>query len=75
MPERIEPVSTESGSGLADAPRRSRRQGATSTKKKKKSKAKGYNIIAGDALLEGTIRSFSDEVWKKVPEQLERVVS
>ena len=33
-----------------------------------------YNIIAGDALLEGTIRSFSDEVWKKVPEQLERVV-
>ena len=33
-----------------------------------------YNIIAGDALLEGTIRSFSDEVWKKVPKQLERVV-
>ena len=33
-----------------------------------------YNIIAGDALLEGTIRSFSDEVWKKVPEQVERVV-
>ena len=41
MPERVEPVSTESSSGLADAPRRSRRQGATSTKKKKKSKAKG----------------------------------
>ena len=39
MPERVEPVSTESSSGLADAPRRSRRQGATSTKKK--SKAKG----------------------------------
>ena len=33
-----------------------------------------HNIIAGEALLEGTIRSFSDEVWKKVPEQLERVV-
>ena len=33
-----------------------------------------YNIIAGEALLEGTIRSFSDEVWKKVPEQIERVV-
>ena len=33
-----------------------------------------YNIIAGDALLEGTIRSFSDEVWKKVPKQIERVV-
>ena len=32
------------------------------------------NIIAGDAFLEGTIRSFSDEVWKKVPEQIERVV-
>ena len=31
---RVEPVSTESSSGLADAPRRSRRQGATSTKKK-----------------------------------------
>lgn len=41
MPERVEPVSTESSSGLADAPRRSRRQGATPTKKKKKSKAKG----------------------------------
>jgi len=41
MPERVEPVSTESRSGLADAPRRSRRQGATPTKKKKKSKAKG----------------------------------
>lgn len=41
MPERVEPVSTKSSSGLADAPRRSRRQGATSTKKKKKSKAKG----------------------------------
>ena len=41
MPERVEPISTESSSGLADAPRRSRRQGATSTKKKKKSKAKG----------------------------------
>lgn len=41
MPERVEPVSTESSSGLADAPRRSRRQGATSTKKKNKSKAKG----------------------------------
>ena len=33
-----------------------------------------HNIIAGEALLEGTIRSFSDEVWKKVPEQIERVV-
>ena len=33
-----------------------------------------HNIIAGEALLEGTIRSFSDEVWKKVPEQLERVI-
>ncbi len=31
----------ESADRLADAPRRSRRQGATSTKKKKKSKAKG----------------------------------
>lgn len=41
MPERVEPVSTESGSGLAAVPRRSRRQGATLTKKKKKSKAKG----------------------------------
>lgn len=41
MPERVEPVSTEASSGLADAPRRSRRQGATPTKKKKKSKAKG----------------------------------
>ena len=41
MPERVEPVSTESSSGLADAPRRSRRQDATSTKKKTKSKAKG----------------------------------
>ena len=39
MPERVEPVSTESGSGLADAPRRSRRQGAKPAKKK--SKAKG----------------------------------
>lgn len=44
MPERVEPVSTESSSGLADAPRRSRRQGATSTKKKKKSKAKGFLV-------------------------------
>ena len=42
MPERVEPVSTDSSSGLADAPRRSRRQGATPTKKKKKSKAKGF---------------------------------
>ena len=33
-----------------------------------------HNIIAGEALLEGTIRSFSDEVWKKIPEQIERVV-
>lgn len=33
-----------------------------------------YNIIAGEATLEGTIRSFSDNVWKLVPEQLERVV-
>lgn len=33
------------------------------------------NIIAGEALLEGTIRSFSDNVWKAVPEQLERVVN
>ena len=33
-----------------------------------------HTIIAGEALLEGTIRSFSDEVWKKVPEQIERVV-
>ena len=41
MPERVEPISTESGSGLADAPRRSRRQGAKPAKKKKKSKAKG----------------------------------
>lgn len=40
MPERVEPVSTESSSGLADAPRRSRRQGATSTKKKKNQKLK-----------------------------------
>ena len=39
MPERVEPVSTESGNGLADAPRRSRRQGAKPAKKK--SKAKG----------------------------------
>ena len=39
MPERVEPVSTESSSGLADAPRRSRRQGAKPAKKK--SKAKG----------------------------------
>ena len=39
MPERVEPVSTESGSGLADAPRRSRRQGVKPAKKK--SKAKG----------------------------------
>ena len=41
MPERVEPVSTESSSGLADAPRRCGRQGETSTKKKKTSKAKG----------------------------------
>lgn len=34
-----------------------------------------YNIIAGEAILEGTIRSFSDNVWKLVPEQLERVVN
>ncbi|MEJ6459576.1 amidohydrolase [Fusobacterium polymorphum] len=33
-----------------------------------------HNIIAGEALLEGTIRSFSDEVWKKIPEQIERVI-
>lgn len=33
-----------------------------------------HNIIAGEALLEGTIRSFSDEVWKKVPDQIERVI-
>lgn len=39
MPERVEPISTESSSGLADAPRRSRRQGAKPAKKK--SKAKG----------------------------------
>lgn len=33
------------------------------------------NIIAGEAILEGTIRSFSDDVWKAIPEQLERVVN
>ncbi|MBQ3437261.1 MAG: amidohydrolase [Fusobacterium sp.] len=33
-----------------------------------------YNIIAGEASLDGTIRSFNKETWAKVPEQLERVV-
>lgn len=33
------------------------------------------NIIAGEAILEGTMRSFSDNVWKAIPEQFERVVN
>lgn len=33
------------------------------------------NIIAGEAVLEGTMRSFSDNVWKAIPEQFERVVN
>lgn len=32
------------------------------------------NVIAGEALLQGTARSFSNEVWEKIPEQIERVV-
>ena len=36
MPERVEPVSTESSSGLADAPRRSRRQVQHQLRKKEK---------------------------------------
>ena len=39
--ENVVPAPVEKVDNLADAPRRSRRQGATSTKKKKKSKAKG----------------------------------
>lgn len=34
-----------------------------------------FNVIAGEAVLEGTARSFSKEVWEKIPEQLERVVN
>lgn len=33
-----------------------------------------YNIIAGDAVLEGTARSFNKDVWAQIPEQVERVV-
>ena len=33
-----------------------------------------FNVIAGEAVLEGTSRSFSDEVWKSIPEKLERVI-
>ncbi len=32
------------------------------------------NIIAGEAYLEGTVRSFSEGVWKAIPEKFERVV-
>ncbi|MDD7391764.1 MAG: M20 family metallopeptidase [Fusobacterium gastrosuis] len=34
-----------------------------------------FNVIAGEAVLEGTARSFSKEVWEKIPEQLERVIN
>ncbi len=32
------------------------------------------NVIAGEAFLEGTARSFSKEVWEKIPDMMKRVV-
>lgn len=33
-----------------------------------------FNVIAGEAIMEGTARSFSDNVWKGIPAQMERVI-
>lgn len=33
-----------------------------------------FNVIAGKAILEGTARSFSDSIWKGIPEKLERMI-
>ncbi len=32
-----------------------------------------YNIIAHEALIEGTVRSFNDEIRKTIPERIERI--
>ena len=34
----------------------------------------GYNIISSEAVLEGTCRSFDEDVWEHIPEALERIV-
>lgn len=33
-----------------------------------------FNVIAGESILEGTVRSFSENIWKGVPEKLERMI-
>jgi len=34
----------------------------------------GFNVIAGSAHLTGTVRTFSKELWEKIPQLVERVI-
>lgn len=34
-----------------------------------------FNVIAGEGILSGTSRSFSDDVWKRIPDDMNRIIN